>query len=161
VAGEIVEAAGGEVAEVALEVGPDPFVRVEFGGVGRQAFETDAVADDAEELAELYAAMDRRAVPDNQQLPAGVSQQVVEERDDRRRVECLAEQLLRVESAVGRDRADAADVVASPGDVENRGVAAFGPSVKDRRIQVEAGLVDEADRAAFFFRPFFRTGQRS
>src|SRR5262249_4432097 len=60
-----------------LRYGPDPLVRVQVGGVARQLLEAQSRGCTlSQERLDGLGAMDRRTVPDHQQLASDVSQQM-------------------------------------------------------------------------------------
>src|SRR5947208_13264079 len=65
-----------------FEVMPAAFIpRVQVGGVARQRLQPDLAARARDELLDLRAAVDGRAIPNYQQLWSRDPQQVVQERD--------------------------------------------------------------------------------
>jgi len=116
VASEMWEALAAEVAQLdALEVVPDALIRVEVRGVARELLQADAVGTAVgQEVLDRLAAMDRRAVPDDQQLAGDVAQQMLEEAHDIRALVGVV--LHQHEQAPrGRDAADDRQVVAAQG----------------------------------------------
>jgi hypothetical protein len=144
-----------------LEVGPDALVRVEVRGVAGELLESDASgAALGQEVLDRLAAMDRGAVPDNQELTGDVTQQVLEEADDvRALVRVLLDQ--HQQPTCRGDAADDGQMVTAPGEAEDRRLAARGVGPDGAGQQVEAGLVDPDDGPAFLVRPLFSWGQRS
>jgi hypothetical protein len=86
VAGELTDFADGVEAQIGnlmlLEIGPDRFNRIEFGGVGWQARHRDMSVQFFQPGADLAAAMDRRAIPDDQQRPFDLTLERAEKFDD-------------------------------------------------------------------------------
>ena len=172
----VAEASGGEAevtsemwqvlaADVAqfdvLEVAPDALVRVEVRGVAGELLELDASgATLGQEVLDGLAAMDRGAVPDDQELAGDVAEQVLEEADD---VRALVRVLLDQHQHPTRrgDAADDGQMVTAQGEAEDRRLAARGVGPDGAGEQVEAGLIDPDDGPPFLVSPFFRAGQRS
>jgi hypothetical protein len=144
-----------------LEVMPDALVRVQVRGVAGERLQADALRSAlSEEVLDRLAAMDRCAVPDDQELAGDVPQQVFEEADD---VRALVGALLDEHQQPPR-RGDAADdrqVVAAQRQTQDRRLPARGVGPDGPGQQVEAGLVDPDDGPPLLVRPFFRAGQRS
>src|SRR5690348_2473404 len=66
----------------ALEVVPDAFVRMQLRGVPRQLLQVQALGSAlAQDVLDRLAALDRRAVPDDQELAADRAQQQAQEAD--------------------------------------------------------------------------------
>ncbi len=63
---------------------PDPFVRIEFGRIARQAFQMETFSSTLrKEILDDLAAMDRGPIPNDEQLPSDLAQQELQEPDDR------------------------------------------------------------------------------
>jgi len=104
--------------------------------------------------------MDRRAIPDDQELTGDVTQQVLQEAHDVRAVErTLLDQ--QEQAVIQGDAADDRQVVTRQRHPQDGRLRAGGIAADDRRQQVEAGLVDPDDRLAGAVRPLYcRVGQR-
>jgi hypothetical protein len=160
---------GAAVGETSFGVGPDGFVGVELRGVGRKAFEMqprEATAD----FPNRFSFVNAGVVPDQDDVPAEVAQQVPEEFAD-----LVVPNVLRVALEVqadvptpgsqgdARDHGDAIMPVAMMNDGR---LAARSPGLSHRGDQEEARLVDEDDvgtqpRSVFFTRGQFLRFQRS
>ena len=81
---EVVQIRAAHVTELhVLEVRPDAFVRIEIGSVARQLLQSQSLGrTEGKEGFDGLTAMNRRTVPDHQQLARDMSQQVLEETDD-------------------------------------------------------------------------------
>ena len=84
VAAEVREGLAAEVPQLdVLEVAPDALVRVQVRGVAGERLQADALGPaGGQEVLDRLAAMDRRAVPEDQELAGDVAEQVLEEADD-------------------------------------------------------------------------------
>jgi hypothetical protein len=160
---------GATVGETPFGVGPDRFVGVELRGVRRKVFEMQSgklMAD----LSNPFSFVNARVVPDHEDLPAKVSQQVPEEFAD-----LVVSDVLRVALEVQAD----APTPGGDGDARNDGdpimpiammnegrFSARSPGLSHRGNQEETRLVDEDDvgtqpRSVFFTRGQFVRFQRS
>ena len=162
VTSEVWQVLTADVAQLdVLEVVPDALVRVKVRGVAGELLELDAPgAALGQEVFDWLAAMDRGAVPDDQELAGDVAEQVLEEADD---VRTLVRVLLDQHQQPTRrgDAADNGQMVTAQGEAEDRRLAARGVGPDGAGQQVEAGLVDPDDGPSFLVRPFLSSGQRS
>ena len=111
----------------AFELLPEALPRVQLRGIGRQAFEMEALRCAApEKLFNDVAAVNRRAIPDDDHLSGHLAQQVLQEGDHIRRVEGVI-LTLEIEFALRREGTDGREVVTGPPFLQGRGLA-------DRRI---------------------------
>jgi hypothetical protein len=145
----------------ALEVVPDALVRVEVRGIAGELLEADAAgAALSQEVLDRLAAMDRRAVPNDQQLAGDVAQQMLEEAHDiRARVGVILHE--HEQPSGWRDAADDRQVVATQREAEDWRLPARGVGPDRAREQIEARFVDPDDGPSLLVSPFFRAGQRS
>ena len=75
--GEVPKLLGTEVGQgVLLEVSPEVFDRVEFGGVGGKELDAQALAPGGDEVCGQSAAVDGCAVPEDQQLAGQAPQEM-------------------------------------------------------------------------------------
>ena len=160
---------GAAVGEAPFGVGPDRFVGVELRRVRRKVFEMQSgklMAD----RSNPFSFVNARVVPDHEDVPAKVAQQVPEEFAD-----LVVADVLRVAPEVQAD----APPPGSNGDARNDGdpimpvammnegrLSARSPGLPHRGNQEEARLVDEDDvgtqpRSVFFTRGQFVRFQRS
>jgi len=160
---------GATVGETSFGVGPDGFVGVELRGVGRKAFEMQPREPTAD-FPNRFSFVNAGVVPDQDDVPAEVAQQVPEEFAD-----LVVPDVLRVALEVqadvptpgsqgdARDHGDAIMPVAMMNDGR---LAARSPGLSHRGDQEKARLVDEDDvgtqpRSVFFTLGQFLRFQRS
>lgn len=145
---QLVEVATAAVLQLtALEQVPDAFVRIEFRSVGGQAFEVQPLSGALrEELLHRLAAMDRRAIPNHEQLAAHLPQQLAEKADDRGSAKGLLLDV-REEAPVRCEGADHGEVVMGERGAQDRRLADRRVGAGDEGQQVETRLVYEEDRA--------------
>lgn len=148
--GEFIEIVAAPVPQLdPLEQIPDALIGVELRGVAGQAFQVQPLrCTGGEEVLDRLTVMDRRTVPDHQQLAPHVPQQLAEEGDDRRPAERLPLDVGE-QPPVRRDGADHGEVVARERDAQDGSLTAWGIGARDERQQIEGGLVYEEDRAVF------------
>ena len=86
ITGELTDFADGVEAQIGdlmlLEIGPDRFNRIEFGGVGGQVRNRDMFVQLFQPGVDLAAAMDCRAIPDDQQRFFDLTLERTEKFDD-------------------------------------------------------------------------------
>ena len=115
-----------------LEVRPDAFVRVQVGCIARQLFESQAFGRTlGQKGLDRSAAMNRRAVPDHEQLAGNASQQVLEEVDDLRTAERVILHA-QEQSATRGDATDDGQVVTRKRGAQRGWVAAWGQAADQR-----------------------------
>ncbi len=157
------------VGETSFGVGPDGFVGVELRGIGRKVFEMQP-GELTADFSNPFSFMNARVVPDDEDVPTKVAQQVPEEFAD-----LVVSDVLGVTPEVQAD----APTPGSHGDARNHGdpimpvammkegcLTARSPGLSHRGNQEEARLVDEDDvgtqpRSVFFTRGQFLRFQRS
>ena len=145
----------------ALAVVPDPLVGVQLRGVARQACQLEAGGGPGgEEVLDRPAVVNRRAVPDHQQLPPHLAQQLAEEGDDRRPAERLGLDVGE-EPPVGGDGADRGEMIARERDAQDGRLAAWGIRARHEGQQGERRLVYEEKGAPLGLGFARRAGQRS
>ena len=164
--GEVVRAT---VGEAPFRVGPDGFVGIELRGVGRKQLEMEP-RELAADFSDPFSLVDAGVVPDHDDGPAEMAQQVAE-----KIAHLVVPDILRVALEVqadtpaagsngdSRDHRDAIMPVAMTDDGR---LPARRPGLSKRRDQKEARLVDENDvgtqpRSVFFTRGQFLRFQRS
>ncbi len=160
---------GATVGETPFGVGPDGFVRVELRGVGRKEFEMQP-RELAAEFPNPFSSVNAGVVPDHDDVPAEVAQQVPEEFAD-----LVVSDVLRVALEVQadaptpgskRDARDHGDAIMPVAMMNEGRLSARSPGLSHRGDQEEARLVDEDDvgtqpRSVFFTRGQFFRFQRS
>lgn len=161
-ASELAKGRAADVAEFdALEVVPDTLIRIELWGVARQALQLEAAgAAVSEEVFDGLTAMDRRAIPDDQELAGDVAEQVLEEAHD---IGACVRPFLHQhqQPIVRRDRADDREMIAAQRQTEDRGVPPWGVGADRAGEEVEARFINPDDRPPLLVSPLFRTGHRS
>lgn len=160
---------GATVGETPFGVGPDGFVGVELRGVGRKEFEMQP-REPAADFANPVSFMNAGVVPDHDDVPAEVSQQVAEELADlavpdvvRVTLEVQADAPTPGRNGDPRDHGDAIMPVAMMNDGR---LTARSPGLSHRGDQEETRLVYEDDvgtqpRSVFFTPGQVRRFQRS
>ena len=103
------EVVGATIGETAFGVGPDGFVGVELRGVGRKMFEMQS-RESAADFPNPFSFVNAGVVPDHEDVPAKVAQQVPEEFAD-----LVVSDVLRVAPEVQAD----APAPGSNGDARN------------------------------------------
>jgi len=149
---------GTTVGETPLRVGPDGFVGVELRSIGRKVFEMQP-REPATDLPNAFSFVNAGVVPDHEDVPAKVAQQVPKELADLVVPDVLGV-TLKVQADAptpgckgdARDHGDAIMPVAMMNDGR---LAARCPGLSHRGDQEEARLVDEDDvgtqpRSVFF-----------
>ena len=157
------------VGETSFGVGPDGFVRVELWGVGRKKFEMQA-REPAADFPNPFSFVNARVVPDDEDVPAKVAQQVPEKFAD-----LVVSDVLGVAPEVqadaptpgsNREARDHREAIMPVAMMKEGCLTARSPGLSHRGDQEEARLVDEDDvgtqpRSVFFIRGQFVRFQRS
>lgn len=166
---ELALGVGSPVGERALRNLPNPFVRVEFGGVAWKAKEVEP-GKGALKHADRLSPMDRAVVPDQHHRSAQMSKQVTEEVADLRMLDVLGVQpevkTQAPPTRTDREARDHRDAISALTMANERGVTARGPSPLNTWDQEEARFVDEDEvgtqpRGFFFMRGHASFFQRS
>lgn len=154
---------GSEIGHAAvLDVAPNPFDRIQLGTVRRQMLKTEpGRVLDAEVLGRLE--MGRKIIPDEHDPAAKTIVQVMQERDEKRRIDVAVVQLKReihpTANRRDRKRADCRESV-TPGRFDQDGCLPRGsPGPADGRLKHEARFVQEHYRLAPTGGPFFIRSQ--
>ena len=159
---QVRQVAAAEVPQLdPLEVVPDALVRVQLRRVAWELLQVQPLGPAVgQEVFDRLAAVDRRAIPDHQQLAGDLPQQVLQEADH---VQALEGVVLdqQQQPAVRGEAADGRQVVVGQRYPQEWGLAARGVGADRSRQQVEAGLVYPDDGPPFPLGFFLRTGQRS
>ncbi len=104
--------------------------------------------------------MDRRTIPEHQELAGDVAQQMLEEAHDiQARVGMVLHQ--HQQSARWGDAADDRQMIVGQGQAEDGSLPPGSVGADSAGEQVEARFVDPDDGPSFLVSPFFRAGQRS
>ncbi len=150
-------------------VGPDGFVGVELWGVGRKKLEMQP-GELRADFPDPFSFVNARVVPDDEDVPAKVTQQVAE-----KFAHLIVADVLGVTAEVQADAPapgshgearDHGDAIMPVAMMKEGGLAARSPGLSHRGNQEEARLVDEDDvgtqpRSVFFRRGQFLRFQRS
>ena len=145
----------------AFEIGPDALVRVEIGCVARQLLQLEPFGSAlSQEVFDRLTAMDRRPIPEHQELAGQVSQEVAQEQHHIWTAEGVILDLQQ-QAPSRRDAADDRQMVARQREAQRWWVAAWGEAPHHRWQEIEARLIDPDDGAALTYRPLFSAGQRS
>ncbi len=163
------EVVGAAVGETSFGVGPDGLVGVELRSVGRKAFEMQP-REPAADFPDPFSFVNAGVVPDHDDVPAEVAQQVPQEFADLA-VPDVCGVALEVQADAptpgcqgdARDHGDAIMPVAMMNDGR---LTARSPGLPYRGDQEEARLIDKDDvgtqpRSVFFTRGQVRRFQRS
>jgi len=159
--GEVVRAT---VCETPFGVGPDGLVGVELRSVGRKQLEMEP-REPVADLADPFALVDAGVVPDHDDRPAEMAQQVAKKAAD-----LVVPDVLRVAPevqadppAAGRngDSRDHRDAIMPVAMTEDGRLPARRPGLSNRGDQEEARLVDEDDVGTQPLSVFFTRGQCS
>ena len=160
---------GATVGEAPFGVGPDGFIGIELRGVGRKQLEVEP-REAAADFSDPFAFVNARVVPDHDDSPAEMAQQVAEKIAHlvvpdvlRVALEVQADALAASRDGDSRDHRDAIMPVAMMNDGRR---SARSPCLSHRGDQEEARLVDEDDvgtqpRSVFFTRGQFLRFHRS
>src|SRR3990170_6564776 len=149
------------VGQGLLRVPPDPFVGIEFRGVGGQGNDVQATAIPLPQLLHLYSAMDPGVVPEEEDVSAQVAQQMPDERGHvgAPEVGLLEAEVKSYPFLLGTDRhrRDRRDLLPAEGVPAHRGYSPGRPRLAHRGDQEEAGFVGEGKmgtqpRGVFFTR---------
>jgi hypothetical protein len=143
------EAGAADVAQLdMLQVPPDSLLGIELGGVSRKAFEMQPLASLLmQELLDGATAMDRRTVPEYEQLTWNMTQQVAAKANDfHLRDGVLMD--LEVQPLILAHAADDGQMVTRQSVAQHRRVGHRRVCPHDGRQQVKAALIDEHHLAA-------------
>ncbi len=131
----------------ALEEIPDTLVGVQLRRVGGQALQVQPLRRTcSQEVLDRLTAMNRRTIPDDEQLAPHLPQELAEEGHDRRTSE---RRLLDMdqEPPIRSDGTDGREMVMSERGAQHRRLPAWGVCPGDEGQQIEARLVYEEDGA--------------
>ena len=157
------------VGETPFGVGPDGFVGVELWGIGRKVFEMQS-GELMADFSNPFSFVNTGVVPDHDDVPAEVAQQVPEEFADLAvpdvRGVALEVQADAPTAGCKGDARDHGNAIMSVAMMKDGRLAARSPGLSHRGDQEEARLVDEDDvgtqpRSVFFTLGQVRRFQRS
>jgi hypothetical protein len=142
-----------------LQVTPNEFRRVQFGRVGGQVIQVDSLTQRPDELPHGATAVNAGTVPDNQQPPRQMTQQMTQKLDHlgaaNPAVEELKVEIAHCQTSHHRERFPIEVVL------KHRRAAPGSPGADAVRLLAQAALVDENDQPPFAERFFLMSGQRS
>ena len=173
---EVALGIGSTVGQAALGLLPDAFVRVELGGVAREAVEMQPRMTGLQRT-DGIAAVDRAVVPDHDHGTAKMSEQVAQEGADLRLPDVMSKEL-EVEAIASPARAhrnagDRGDAIPALAMAKQRRLPSWRPRSAHARRQDEPRFVDEDEvgaqprgfflisRQVFFFQSAMRSSLRS
>jgi len=151
-----------EIAECnALQVIPDALVRIPLRGVPRQLLQVPALGGAlAQKVFDRLAAMDGRAIPNDQPLAADFAQQQAQEADDIGRAVGIVLGLHEQAPGSG-DAAAGGEMVVGERHPQERRLPAGRPGPDGQRQQVEPRRIYPDAGSAFVGRFFSQAGQRA
>ena len=141
-----------------LEISPYVLGRIQLGRICRQTLNQDAVTHRAQIVVHELAAMRRQSIPNDQQPPGEMPQQMLQKDNDVLAPDRLLEDL-EVESPKG-DSCDDRQRLPVEVMLQDWRLAPGRPSATPMRSLAQSTFVDEYDRKALFLRFFLRAGQR-
>lgn len=145
----------------AFQVVPDALVGIQIRCVTWQPLKMNALGTAiGQELFDRFATMNRRAVPNHQQLARDVAEQMFQEADD---ILAAIGTLLghQQEGVVHSDATNRRYMVPSERHAQDRGLTTRRIGAHETGQEIEARFVYPDDRSTFFLSPFFSAGQRS
>jgi hypothetical protein len=124
-----------------LEIVPNPFIGVEFGRVTRQLLQLEAGGGTlGEKVFDGLGAVDRGAIPDYEQRPREMAEQVAQEADHLGTAERLLPDL-HEQPSVHRQATDHREMVMSHERVQDRRFAPGGVGADHSGERIKGGLV--------------------
>jgi hypothetical protein len=144
-----------------FQIAPHIFDGVEIRRIARQAFQLEPLRTTTrQELLDDPAEMDRRAVPDHQDLAWDVLQQMLQKAHH-----CLTAIRPPLHAhqkpTLRRQRADGGHMITRHGNAQDRRLTSWCVGADPRREQVEAGFIYPDDRLLPRGSVFLSSGQRS
>lgn len=140
-----------------FEMTPHIFDRIEFGRIGWQALNLDSSLGRSDEVLDEQAAVNRRAIPDDEQLSGKVPPEVLEKCDDLRAFDA-ARMNLEVEPPQ-RQRANNGKAFPIEGFVQHRRLSARSPGANPGGPGAQSAFVDKDDGSPLAAGLFFKAGQ--
>jgi len=158
---EFVQAVTAHILQLdVLQIVPSPFIRVKLRRIARQLRQIDTCCTSfTQKGLDLPTAMSRQSIPDDQQLPGEVSQQVLQKADDGFAVERFVLRH-RVQLAFRRDRADHRQMLPVP-IAQHWCLTTRSPSTHRAWQKGKPGFVYEDEGSVFSVCFFFNSGQVS
>jgi hypothetical protein len=154
-----------ETAQIAplhpCELVPEALARVQLWGIGWQALQMEALRCTVrEELPDGVAAVDWRAIPEDDQAAGYLTPQVLQEGDDIRRVE-RAVLTMEIQLSLRRDSTDGREMITGTPLPQDGRLAHRGIGPDDTRQGVEPRFIYKEDGLALGFCPFVMARQVS
>jgi len=147
--GELAESTRAEVAQLMLlQMSPDVLRGVELGCVGWEVFELDRAFEALDVVAHELAAVSGQAVPNHQHFTSDLPPQGVEKLNQLRTLDRTWKES-EVET-LKSDTGDRRELVPVEVVLQDRGLAARGPTANLGRSFAQSRLVDEDDDSALF-----------
>lgn len=144
----------------AFQIVPHAFSGIEIWRIARQLLDVEAFGGSApEEVLDGLSAMDRRAIPDKEDLATEFAQEDAEEPDHGVAVIAVFA-YLQEEASVERDATEGREVVLAAPDVQTRRFAPWRPRAHGVRQQVERRFVSPDNSESFLGSLFLSAGQR-
>ena len=137
---------------------PQPFVGIQFGGIGRQTIHPEPGVMGFERRPRLFRAVRVQTVPEQEDPAWNPAQQVADEGDDFRAGDGAPHQT-EIGVRVRRDRRDGRQLRPAEAVVEKRRLASRSPGFARGGQQREAALVEEDQRGLQALGFFFKRGQ--
>lgn len=139
---------------MAFEVAPHVFHRIEFGSIGRQAFQGDPALGGSDKILHQPTAMDGSPIPQNQYLARNMPQQVLQKKNHLRAFDAAGVDL-KVKTPQSQP-ADDGKALPVEGFLQKRSLPARSPGASPAGARAQTTFVDEDDGlfplAGFFFR---------
>ena len=140
-----------------FEMPPHILDGIEFGRVSRQSCNHDTTLGGGNVIFDQHTAMDRCAIPDDQDFPAQMSLEVVQKLDDLEAFDAAGVNL-EIEPPE-RQAADDRKAFPVEGLVQHRGLPAQGPSACPCWASAQSAFVDKDDGSPLLPGLFFKAGQ--
>ena len=130
-----------------LQVSPDAFFRVHLRSIAGKALEVDPFGRPVVEiLPDGLASVDRRAIPDDQQLARDDTPQMIQEADHLGARDCRLVDL-EVEPLMHADGPDDREMITAEGVVQDQGLAHWSVGARHRGQEIKAAFIDEEQGA--------------
>ena len=149
---------GTEVGQfMLLEMTPDVLGGIQFGGIGWQGLQVDALVQCADEVPHRPTAVNPRAIPDNQQSSGQMPQQMAQELDDLGTLDRSVKEL-EIEVGEGQSRHHR-ELLPIEVVLQHRRTTTRGPSANPVRLLAQSALINEDNQPIFAERFFLMSGQ--